>query len=158
MNKSQKDQKESDYKLDHLIALMEKVAAPIPAIPAIPAISPIPAIPQIITNGDHDTIVGLVKSFDNIDKKFTDKFAEVRSDIKEIKDGVASKIAALEQEKLNTKDSYPVLYKIGVEKRLDDLEKESKTQGLTITKIWSYGTAVIFVVGIIEFFISKFVD
>lgn len=81
-----KEQRESNYKLDHLIALMEKISIPIAPIPAIPAIAPIPAIPQIISSGDHDLLISFraetVAGLDN-----------VRKDITKLSDGTSAQIA-----------------------------------------------------------------
>jgi len=44
------------------------------------------------SSGDHDKITQLVTSFENLDKKFTDKFAEVRADIQKITDVTGKQI------------------------------------------------------------------
>ena len=77
-------------------------------------------------------------------------------EIREIKDGTAQRIATLEQEKLNTKDSYPVMYKAGVDKMLDDHENRIRINTTKITIIWTVGLVLIFIVPIIEFLISNF--
>lgn len=73
---------------------------------------------------DHDTITNLVGAVGNIDQKFTEKFAELRGDIKEIKDGTAKRIDDLEREKNNVKSSYIVLFKEGVDKSITDIEAD----------------------------------
>lgn len=108
-------------------------------------------------SSDHDTQIKLVEAVATLDKKFTEKFADLKADIKGLSDGISNRIALLEQEKLNTRDSYSVLYKEVVEKRLESLETKIATQGTIITKIWSYGIAVLFVLGVLEFLINKFV-
>ena len=82
-----------------------------------------------VANPDHDTITTLVNSVNNLDAKFTEKFAEIRVDIKELKDGTSTKISTLESK---------------VAKNTDD-----------ITKLWSYGTAFIFIIGLAQFFLGK---
>lgn len=92
-----------------------------------------PPNPQPSSGTDHDTLVSFGVKIDNMDSKFTEKFVEIRSDIKEIKDGTAKRIDTLELLKLDIKDSYPVLYRAGVEDRLaehgrqiDSLEGDRK--------------------------------
>ena len=41
---------------------------------------------------DHDTQIKLVEAVANIDKKFTDKFLEVRNDIQKLGDGTSKQI------------------------------------------------------------------
>lgn len=94
---------------------------------------------------DHDLLQRLDEKVDSIILQ-----------IKEINDGTANRINKLEQEKLNSKDSYLIIYKADVDKRLDDLENKTDAQGTVITKIWSYGIAIIFAVGVVEFLLSTF--
>jgi uncharacterized protein YycO len=49
-------------------------------------------VTNLATGSDHDTITKLVEAVSNIDKKFTDKFLEVREDIKKISDGTSKQI------------------------------------------------------------------
>ena len=69
---------------------------------------------------DHDAITTLVGTVANLDKRFTEKFDELKSDIKDLKDGTAQRITNLENEKLNIRDSYPVIYKKGVDEMLNN--------------------------------------
>lgn len=80
----------------------------------------------------------------------------IRDDIKALADGTATRIASLESEKLNMRDSYCSLYKADVDKRLDGLETKTSSQGIIITKLWSYGVALLFVMGIVEFLVGKY--
>jgi hypothetical protein len=107
-------------------------------------------------SSDHDTLNTLVGSVANLEKSFTEKIQDVRNDIKEIKDGTASRISKLEEEKLNAKDSYCALYKKGVDEDIKCLKDEVSSQKTTITKIWSYGVALIFLIGVVEFLLSNF--
>lgn len=43
----------------------------------------------------------------------------------------------------------------GTSKRIDDHEIRIKSNETKITQLWSYGTVLIFLIGIVEFFISK---
>jgi len=63
----------------------------------------------------------------------------ISEDIKDLKDGTSRRIDSLEAQKLDTKDSYPVLYKTGVDsqlfdhnKRLTDLEQSKIRINVTI--------------------------
>lgn len=86
-------------------------------------------------NNDHDTVISFGVKIDNIDIKFTEKFAEIKADIKEIKDGTARRIDTLENTKLDTKDSYPVLYKENVDARLDNHSKRINEVAEEVAKI-----------------------
>ena len=63
------------------------------------------------TDGDHDNIVKLLV-----------KMEDLKADIKELNDGTTTRITHLENEKLSIKDSYPVLYKKGVDQICIDFE------------------------------------
>lgn len=109
---------------------------------------------------DHDALVTLIGSVANLDTRFTERFADLKTDlkadIKDIKDGTTSRIEILERTKLNTCDSYPVLYKEGVEKQLKDHETRIRFNETNITRIVTIGGALLILVGVIEFLINKF--
>lgn len=44
----------------------------------------------------------------------------------------------------------------GTGKKIDEHESRIKTVETAVTKVWAYGTAMIFVVGLLEFFLLKF--
>ena len=67
-------------------------------------------------NDDHDLLIELKTKMDGL-----------KSDIKEIKDGTSARIAGLEREKLDAKDSYSMIYKAGVDKVQSDHENRIKT-------------------------------
>lgn len=94
---------------------------------------------------DHDKIIEVLVKMDGI-----------KNDIKELSDGTATRITTLENEKLNTKDSYPVLYKAGVEKTCQDFEERIRSNTTRITQIMTWGSAAVVLLGIAEFLISKF--
>lgn len=97
------------------------------------------------TDGDHDAIVE-IKTMQQV----------MLSEIREIKDGTASRIACLEAEKLDVKDSYPVIYRKSVEDALEDHEKRIRHNSTTITRIVSFGTAAMIALGVIEFLVSNY--
>ena len=101
-------------------------------------------VSQAPGNNDHDLLVEL-----------RTKMQSIKDDIKELKDDIASRVKTLEDEKVNIRDSYSVIYKVGIEERLGKLEAKTTDQGTMITKIWSYGIAALFVTGLVEFFINK---
>lgn len=54
---------------------------------------------------DHDTQIKLVEAVANLDQKFTEKFADLKADIKGLIDGTANKISCLEiKAETNSKD------------------------------------------------------
>lgn len=78
----------------------------------------------------------------------------ISSDIKELKDGTETRISTLETEKLNIRDSYPVLYKVGIEKSIQDHEDRIRVNTGRITQIMTWGSAAIVVLGIAEFILN----
>jgi len=105
---------------------------------------------------DHDVQVKLVQAVANLDRNFTEKFLEIRADIKELKDGTSHRIECLETEKLNIKDSYVALYKAVTDKAIEDLRIDVKNNSTWITRIVAYGSVLLFLVGVVEFFINKY--
>jgi hypothetical protein len=82
------------------------------------------------------------------------KLNAISDDIKELKDGTSTRIAALENEKLNTRDSYSVLYKTAVETTFKDHEDRLRSNTTRITQIMTWGSAGIIVLGIAEFVLN----
>ena len=151
----------TDIKLEKLTDAIERLVArpPIPAIAPIPPIAPIlpiPAIPAIPPNGDHDSITTLVGAVSSLEKNNNEKFADIKADIKDLRDGNSVRLDRLEVEKLNICDSYPAMYQKGVEKTLDDHEKSIRNNTGRIIKIMAYGTALLIGIGILEPIILAF--
>lgn len=49
-----------------------------------------------MTSSDHDTLTSLVVAVQNIDAKFTEKFADIKADIKNLNDGTSLTISKYE--------------------------------------------------------------
>jgi hypothetical protein len=96
-------------------------------------------------NSDHDTLVILDTKMDSL-----------ADQIRELRDNNARRIDQLETEKLNCRDSYPVLYKKDVEDRLQSHEGRIKTGEITDTRLIAYGTTALFLIGVIEFVLGKY--
>jgi len=73
---------------------------------------------------DHDLLVVL-----------NTKMEDLKTDIQDLKDGTSTRIATLENEKLNIRDSYPILYKKDVDTKFIDHEKRIKTIESLNTKL-----------------------
>ena len=101
-------------------------------------------VQNVKTEGDHDLII-----------KLDTKMDALSVDIKDLKEGTAERIANLELQKLNIQDSYPVLYKAGVEKMFDDHENRIRINTGRITQIMTWGAALMVMLGIAEFIISR---
>lgn len=123
-----------------------------PVLPVLP-IAPVAPIAPIDNTISNDLIVKFARLEENVKLNFQ----QVKDAIKELNDGTANRINKLENDKLNIQDSYPLMYKVDVDKAIKDLQTDTKAQGTAITKLWSYGIALIFIVGIVEFIISNFV-
>ena len=96
------------------------------------------------SSDDHDRIVVLDTKLDAISDQ-----------IKELKDNNAKRIDDLEKNKLNTRDSYPVLYKESIDKCIADHEDRIRKNTVKLTIIMTVGSAIIFAITIIEFIIQK---
>ena len=100
---------------------------------------------NILNNGDHDILV-VLKS----------KMEDLRIDIKDLKDNTTKRVDMLEANKLNIQDSYSVLYKHNVEKTQMDHEDRIRDNEKNITKILTFGTAFVILLGIIEGVIAHY--
>lgn len=123
-----------------------------PVLPVLP-IAPVAPIAPIDNTISQDLIVKFARLEENVRLNFQ----QVKDAIKELNDGTANRINKLENDKLNIQDSYPAMYKVDVEKRLTNLETKTDSQGISITRLMAYGSALIFLVGILEFFVSNFI-
>jgi len=85
------------------------------------------------------------------------KLDTISGDIKDLKDGTTARIESLETEKLNIRDSYPVLYKEEVEKRFDDQEGRIRINTGRITQIMTWGSAFLLILTVGEFLLKTFV-
>jgi hypothetical protein len=81
---------------------------------------------------DHDTLTGIVKDIANLDAKFTEKFNDLKADIKEVKEGTIARVAALEQSKADKKVVEELQKKIN-----EDIEKR-----VAIIESWKSGFVV----------------
>ena len=108
-----------------------------------------------MNSNDHDTLITLVEAVSNLGKNIVVSLNEIKSNIKDLQDNTATRIYNLETEKLDVKDSYLSTYKPGVDDRLNKVEGRIEEHSTTITKIWSYGTATLFIVTIAEFIIAR---
>src|ERR1035437_3672934 len=111
-----------DEKIDKLMRLVEKRAvAPVaPVLPVAPIAPVAPVLP--INSGDHDVLTALVVSVQNLDKKLDDKFSDIKLDIQNINNGFARTIA--------------------------DHEERIRKAETSVTQIKTYGTALVFAIGI----------
>jgi hypothetical protein len=83
----------TDQKLDVLVGLMEKIIAN-PVAPVAPVAPVLPIAPLTTTSTeDHVAIATLVVSVAAMDTKFSDKFADIKNDIKGLSDGTATQLA-----------------------------------------------------------------
>lgn len=80
---------------------------------------------------DHDRLVILDTKMDALSEQ-----------IKELKDNNAKRIDQLETEKLNCRDSYPVLYKKDIEEKLEDHENRIRVNTVRIITILTVGSVI----------------
>lgn len=118
--------------LDRLTEIVTRMTPPIPAIPAIQAIPAIAPLPSY--TGDHDLIGEINTRLKGVEAS-VDKLV-IREDTHVTKENLSASI--VESGKVH-----------------DDHEKRLKSLETVTTKIWAYGTAMVFVVGVIEVVILK---
>lgn len=127
----------TNEKLDQLLRVMERIAVPIPAIPAIPAIPQIPQIPAIPAlvqyTADHDLLV------------------EINTEVKGLKESF---------KKLTEKeDTHVTQYEFNERKKATDTlftDHEERIRGneVSITRIMTFGSAIIVITTIAQFVIN----
>jgi translation elongation factor EF-Ts len=111
------------------------------------------------TQSDHDIIITLVSSVKNLDSKFTDKFQDLKNDIKEIRDGTLNRLDNLEKEKANRQELTDIQNKINslqkhvnenIEIRVNKLEKSEIANKVRMYIYIGIGT---FIVGLLTYHI-----
>jgi hypothetical protein len=93
---------------------------------------------------DHDLIME-VKTIQNV----------MLGEVREIKDGTAQRIKTLEDAKLDIKDSYQFIYKKNVDAICQDHETRIRSNETNITRILTWGSALLVLLGVAEFFAFK---
>lgn len=132
-----------------LIALQVKDAAQVIATAAANA-KAITMANKEEANGtiDHDFLL-------TFSAEVKTRLDQLQATMAEIKDGTAKRIADLEKEKLAITESYPVLYKKTVDDSLEDKEKRIRVLEGSVTKIMTWGSVFVVLLGIAEFIISR---
>lgn len=85
-----------DQKIDSLTTLMEKLLLRevAPVAPVLPVAPVAPVAPIISTSADdHLAISNLTLGLANLDAKMTDKFADIKNDIKAVNDGAGGQLS-----------------------------------------------------------------
>jgi len=88
---------------------------------------------------DHDAIV-----------RISEKIDSLKADVKDLKDGATKRIENLEACKLDTKDSYPSLYKKGVDDTLADYANRFKRLEEGYVQVKTLGSIGLILLGILE--------
>lgn len=114
------------------------------------------ALKVTTVKSDKDTkdMATFLGSFSEFKTNVNEKFADIKSDIKEVKDNIANRISNLENEKLNLKDSYPVLYKKDVDDTFKTHSEQIDTLKTRTTQIMTVGGVLAFMLGLIQWFLS----
>ena len=85
-----------DKKIDALTSAIEKLLSRevAPIAPVAPVLPVAPVAPIVSTSvDDHLAISNLTLGLANLDAKMTDKFADIKNDIKSVTDGTATQLA-----------------------------------------------------------------
>jgi hypothetical protein len=124
------------------------------------------------TYDDHNTLIALVSSFNDFKQNVNDRFCEVRSDIKEIKDGMVARVEILEKTKADRVEIDAIQKKIddNIEVRVRSLETDRVTQrehGIVLnnvndlengqTRIYAWASALAFIISLVVAILVKFI-
>jgi hypothetical protein len=93
---------------------------------------------------DHDVLTRLDVKVDGL-----------KVDIRTLTDGTATRLAALEKDKLDVKESYPILYQKGVETLFDDHEDRMREVEIKINKVMAWGAAAVLLINVVGFIVSR---
>lgn len=143
----------TDKKLDLLIDIMTKMAAtPVAVVAPIAPIAPVAPVAPVDTSINQELVVKFTRLEENVKLNFQ----QVKDAINALSDGTASRIAALENEKLNARDSYASLYKAAVDEAIKDLKAVSTNNSTWITRGLTGGSVIVFLLGILQFIVGKY--
>ena len=96
------------------------------------------------SGSDHDLIIRLDTKMDGLSDQIT-----------KLDSGTSARITNLENEKLNINDSYPMLYKKRVDDNFLDHETRIRSNEINITRILTWGSILLVLLGVAEFFVAK---
>lgn len=100
---------------------------------------------SIDSGSDHDLL-----------QRLDGKVDALGAAIKDIKEGTSTRIDRLESGKINVSDSYPILYKAGVDKSFSDHEDRIRDNEVKTNKMWAYGAVGVLAVQVVGFLIARF--
>ena len=103
---------------------------------------------------DHEEILLLTKAVDNLGKRLDEKLSELKIDIRELRDNYANRLSDAEKTLIN-------IEKVKVAKKeQDEVNKSFETRircnEINLTRIKTWGSAIIVAIGIMQFIISKY--
>jgi hypothetical protein len=93
---------------------------------------------------DHDVLTRLDVKVDGL-----------KVDIRTLTDGTATRLAALEKDKLDIKESYAILYQKGVETLFDDHEERMREVEIKMNKVMAWGAAAVLLINVVGFIVSR---
>ena len=76
-------------------------------------------------------------------------------ELRDLKDGTSDRLKQVEDAKLDIKDSYQSIYKKNVDAVCQDHENRIRSNERNITRILTWGSALLILLGIVEFFVAK---
>jgi len=93
---------------------------------------------------DHDVLTRLDVKVDGL-----------KVDIRTLTDGTATRLSALEKDKLDVEKSYAVLYKSGVLESFTDHEERMREVELKINKVMAWGAAAVLLINVVGFLVGR---
>jgi hypothetical protein len=93
---------------------------------------------------DHDTLIE-IKTVQQT----------MLGELRDLKDGTSDRLKQVEDAKLDIKDSYQFIYKKNVDAVCQDHENRIRANETSITRILTWGSALLILLGVVEFFVAK---
>ena len=101
-------------------------------------------VTNVSKGDDHDTLIE-IKTVQQT----------MLGELRDLKDGTSDRLKQVEDAKLDIKDSYQFIYKKNVDAVCQDHENRIRSTETNVTRILTWGSALLILLGVVQFFIAK---
>lgn len=101
-------------------------------------------VTNVSKGDDHDTLIE-IKTVQQT----------MLGELRDLKDGTSDRLKQVEDAKLDIKDSYQFIYKKNVDAVCQDHENRIRGTETNVTRILTWGSALLVLLGVVQFFIAK---